>query len=87
MTKTLSGSPLDLEDGPARGRDLLVVDGNNLAHRAFHALPETIATSWGLPSNALLGFANLLFKLLCDYRPRGALSRLLSYHNPHRRTR
>ncbi len=73
MTKSLSGELLDLSDGPAHGRDLLVVDGNNLAHRAFHALPETIATSWGLPSNALLGFANVLFKLLCDYQPRGAV--------------
>ena len=73
MTKTLAGEPLDLDDGPAHGRDLFVVDGNNLAHRAFHALPDGIATSWGLPSNAILGFANLFFKLLCDYRPRGAL--------------
>ena len=54
MTKALSGEALVLDDGPAHGRDLLVVDGNNLAHRAFHALPEAIATSWGLQSNALL---------------------------------
>lgn len=73
MTKSLAGATLDLDDAPSRGRDLLVVDGNNLAHRAFHALPEGIATSYGLPSNALLGFANLLFKLLCDVRPRGAV--------------
>ena len=45
MTKTLSGVEMDLGDAPAHGRDLLVVDGNNLAHRAFHALPEGIATS------------------------------------------
>jgi DNA polymerase-1 len=73
MTKALSGEQLVLDDGPAKGRDLLIVDGNNLAHRAFHALPETIATSWGLPTNALLGFANVFFKLLVDYRPRGAV--------------
>lgn len=73
MTKSLSGTPLVLDDGPARGRDLLVVDGNNLAHRAFHALPEAIATSWGLQTNALLGFANVLFKLLVDYKPRGTV--------------
>lgn len=73
MTKSLSGEELTLDDGPAKGRDLLVVDGNNLAHRAFHALPEAIATSWGLPSNALLGFANVFFKMLVDYRPRGVL--------------
>jgi DNA polymerase-1 len=73
VTKALSGEVLVLDDGPAHGRDLFVVDGNNLAHRAFHALPEAIATSWGLQSNALLGFANLFFKLLCDYKPRGAV--------------
>lgn len=70
MSKSLRGEVLDLDDAPAHGREVFVIDGNSLAHRAFHALPETIATSWGLPSNALLGFANLMFKLLCDYRPR-----------------
>ncbi|MBL8741512.1 MAG: hypothetical protein JNK04_10475 [Myxococcales bacterium] len=73
MTKSLSGEPLVLDDSPVHGRDVLVVDGNNLAHRAFHALPEAIATSWGLQSNALLGFANVFFKLLVDYKPRAAL--------------
>lgn len=73
MPRSLSGEPLVLHDGPARGRDVLVIDGNNLAHRSFHALPEAIATSWGLTSNALLGFANVFFKLLLDYRPRAAV--------------
>jgi DNA polymerase I len=73
MTKSLSGEPLVLDDSPVHGREVLVVDGNNLAHRAFHALPEAIATSWGLQSNALLGFANVFFKLLVDYKPRAAL--------------
>jgi DNA polymerase-1 len=47
------------------------VDGNNLAYRAFFALPEELATSDGFSTNALLGFTNMLFKLLADYRPRG----------------
>jgi len=47
------------------------VDGNNLAYRAYYALPEELATSDGFPTGALLGFANMLFKLLTDYRPRG----------------
>ena len=47
MTKTLVGEPLDLGDAPMHGRDVWVIDGNNLTHRAFHALPEAIATSWG----------------------------------------
>ncbi|MSO96260.1 MAG: DNA polymerase I, partial [Thermoleophilia bacterium] len=69
--KTITGAELDLDDGPARGAELFLVDGNNLAYRAFYALPEELATSDGLPTNALLGFGNMLFKLLADYRPRG----------------
>src|SRR3954452_20698104 len=41
--------------------------------RAFYALPEEIATSEGEPTNALLGFANMLMKLLTTYRPDGVL--------------
>ncbi len=69
--KTITGAELDLDDGPVRGAELFLVDGNNLAYRAFFALPEELATSDGLPTNALLGFGNMLFKLLADYRPRG----------------
>ena len=69
--KALSGEELDLEDGPARDCELFLVDGNNLAYRAFFALPEELATTDGFPTNALLGFVNMLFKLLVDYRPKG----------------
>ena len=71
MPKTLTGQELQLDDGPARESELFLVDGNNLAYRAFFALPEELATSDGFPTNALLGFANMLFKLLADYRPKG----------------
>jgi DNA polymerase-1 len=69
--KTLTGAELDLNDAPARESELFLVDGNNLAYRAFFALPEELATSEGFPTNALLGFTNMLFKLLSDYRPKG----------------
>jgi DNA polymerase-1 len=69
--KTLTGAELQLDDGPARDSELFLVDGNNLAYRAFYALPEELATSEGFSTNALLGFANMLFKLLADYRPKG----------------
>src|SRR5438067_958745 len=69
--KTLTGAELDLNDAPARDAELFLVDGNNLAYRAFFALPEELATSEGFPTNALLGFTNMLFKLLSDYRPKG----------------
>ena len=69
--KTLTGAELQLDDGPARDSELFLVDGNNLAYRAFFALPEELATSEGFSTNALLGFTNMLFKLLSDYRPKG----------------
>jgi len=69
--KTITGAELELDDGPVRDAELFLVDGNNLAYRAFFALPEELQTTDGQPTNALLGFANMLFKLLSDYRPRG----------------
>ena len=71
MPKTLTGEELELDDAPARDAELFLVDGNNLAYRAFFALPEELQTTDGQPTNALLGFTNMLFKLLSDYRPRG----------------
>ncbi len=71
MPKTLTGEELELDDGPARESELFLVDGNNLAYRAFFALPEELQTTDGQPTNALLGFTNMLFKLLSDYAPRG----------------
>jgi DNA polymerase-1 len=69
--KTLTGIELDLNDAPARECELFLVDGNNLAYRAYFALPEELATTEGFPTGALLGFTNMLFKLLSDYRPKG----------------
>jgi DNA polymerase I len=69
--KTLTGEELQLDDAPVRDSELFLVDGNNLAYRAFFALPEELATSEGFSTNALLGFTNMLFKLLTDYRPKG----------------
>src|SRR6266542_4677900 len=69
--KTLTGVELDLDDAPARDAELFLVDGNNLAYRAFFALPEELATTEGFPTNALLGFTNMLVKLLTEYRPKG----------------
>jgi DNA polymerase-1 len=69
--KTLTGEELQLDDGPAKSAELFLVDGNNLAYRAYFALPEELQTTDGQPTNALLGFTNMLFKLLSDYRPRG----------------
>jgi DNA polymerase-1 len=50
-------------------KELFLIDGNSLAYRAFFALPESIATSDGRPTNALFGFASMLVKILTDYGP------------------
>src|SRR6187431_2104579 len=71
MPKTLTGEELQVDDAPARDSELFLVDGNNLAYRAFFALPEELATTEGFSTNALLGFTNMLFKLLADYKPKG----------------
>ncbi len=48
-------------------RTLYLLDGNSLAYRAFFALPESIATSDGRPTNAIFGFASMLVKLVTDH--------------------
>ena len=54
-------------------RELFLIDGNSLAYRAFFALPETIATSRGFPTNAIFGFASMLVKILTEHGPRATL--------------
>ena len=39
-------------------RPLLVIDGDSLAHRAYHALPKSIRRADKKPANALIGFSN-----------------------------
>jgi DNA polymerase I len=48
-------------------RELFLIDGNSLVFRAFFALPESIATSKGFPTNAIFGFASMLVKIITDY--------------------
>ena len=52
--------------GPGEGR-LFLIDGPSLVYRAFFALPESIATSTGTPTNAIFGFASMLVKIVSDY--------------------
>ncbi len=47
--------------------ELFLIDGNSLAYRAFFALPESIATSTGMPTNAIFGFASMLVKILTEH--------------------
>src|SRR2546422_10183827 len=51
----------------AEEKRLFMIDGPSLAYRAFFALPESIATSRGVPTNAIFGFASMLVKIVTDY--------------------
>ncbi|HYD30492.1 MAG TPA: DNA polymerase I, partial [Azospirillaceae bacterium] len=53
------------EDQPGPG-DLYLVDGSGFIFRAFHALPPMTRPD-GTPVNAVLGFTNMLMKLLADH--------------------
>jgi len=53
--------------------ELFLIDGNSLAYRAFFALPESIATADGRPTNAIYGFASMMAKLVIDHHPRAVI--------------
>jgi len=48
-------------------RRLFLIDGPSLVYRAFYALPESIATSTGEPTNAIFGFSSMLVKIVTDH--------------------
>jgi DNA polymerase-1 len=55
------------------GRELFLIDGNSLAYRAFFALPESIGTSDGRPTNAIYGLASMLVKIIDEHAPQGVV--------------
>jgi DNA polymerase-1 len=54
---------------PAKGDHIFLVDGSSYIFRAYHALPPLNRKSDGLQVNAVLGFCNMLWKLLRDMPP------------------
>src|ERR1700754_1058728 len=50
----------------AKGDHVFLVDGSSYIFRAYHALPPLNRKSDGLQVNAVLGFCNMLWKLLRD---------------------
>jgi DNA polymerase-1 len=54
---------------PQRGDHVFLVDGSSYIFRAYHALPPLNRKSDGLQVNAVLGFCNMLWKLLRDMKP------------------
>ncbi|HEY5709871.1 MAG TPA: DNA polymerase I [Solirubrobacterales bacterium] len=53
--------------------ELFLIDGNSLAYRAFFALPESIGTSDGRPTNAIYGLASMLVKIIDEHAPAGVV--------------
>lgn len=51
---------------PTKGDHVFLVDGSSYIFRAYHALPPLNRKSDGLQVNAVLGFCNMLWKLLRD---------------------
>ena len=52
-----------------KGDHVFLVDGSAYIFRAYHALPPLTRKSDGLQVNAVLGFCNMLWKLLRDMKP------------------
>jgi DNA polymerase I len=57
----------------AAAPELFLIDGNSLAYRAFFALPESIGTSDGRPTNAIYGLASMLVKIIDEHHPAGVV--------------
>jgi len=58
---------------PDAAPQLFLIDGNSLAYRAFFALPESIGTSDGRPTNAIYGLASMLVKIIDEHHPQGVV--------------
>src|SRR5215207_1693020 len=54
---------------PKPGDHVFLVDGSGYIFRAYHALPPLSRKSDGLQVNAVLGFCNMLWKLMRDMKP------------------
>ena len=63
VAKANSANPLKPKD------HVFLVDGSGYIFRAYHALPPLTRKSDGLQVNAVLGFCNMLWKLLQDMKP------------------
>lgn len=48
---------------------LVLIDGNAIMHRAFHALPQTLVSAKGELTNAVYGFTSMLLRIISDLTP------------------
>jgi DNA polymerase-1 len=72
--KTSSNASVSTPSNPVvrplkKGDHLFLVDGSSYIFRAYHALPPLTRKSDGLQVNAVLGFCNMLWKLLAEMKP------------------
>lgn len=65
-TTTATIPPVKAAGTTMQGKHVFLVDGSSYIFRAYHALPPLSRKSDGLQVNAVLGFCNMLWKLLRD---------------------
>jgi DNA polymerase-1 len=58
-----------MSEQPTKRKTLVLIDGHAIIHRAFHAVPEDLATSKGEVVNATFGFTSILIKALTELKP------------------
>ncbi len=58
-----------MSEQPTKRKTLVLIDGHAIIHRAFHAVPEDLATSKGEVVNATFGFTSILIKALTEIKP------------------
>ncbi|MCK9221174.1 MAG: DNA polymerase I [Limnochordia bacterium] len=61
-------------------KSFMLIDGHSLIHRAFYAIP-LLTNAKGEPTNAVLGFTRMLWRLLDEYKP-GAIAVAFDHHGP-----
>ena len=65
---------------------LLLIDGSGYIFRAYYALPPLYRKSDGLPTGAVNGFCNMLYKLLEDTKSSNVPSHLAVVFDSARKT-
>jgi DNA polymerase-1 len=50
-------------------KSLLLIDAHAMIHRAYHALPATLTSKDGTPTNAIYGFFLIIQKVISDFQP------------------
>src|SRR6266487_5122049 len=58
-----------MSEQQTKRQTLVLIDGHAIIHRAFHAVPEDLATSKGEVVNATFGFTAILIKSLTEIKP------------------